>query len=114
MRISHIAIFIALFAVFSIFATHVVAQESSSSSSDSSSKTLSKLELYQQWLLQNGAQLDNIKFTKLKGHGTTVVTTSELGVRIHICCDRFNPKSTRRQPACTNPIEIYINREVNV
>lgn len=48
---------------------------------DSASKANTKIDAYRAWLLENGARMDNLEFTRVARHGITVSPPEDLKVR---------------------------------
>lgn len=65
---------------------------------DSASKSNTKIDAYRTWLLENGARMDNLEFTKVARHGITVSPPQDLKVRRLLdwtfLCSLYCPSST--------------------
>ena len=49
--------------------------------SDATSKANQKMDAYRNWLLENGARMDNLEFTRVARYGITVSPPKDLKVR---------------------------------
>lgn len=79
MKRAPLAALLALVVVMAVVSS-IQAEEAAQTSAQ---KASAKTEAYRAWLLKNGARMDNLEFSRVAGHGTTVVPPTDLKVRAH-------------------------------